>query len=453
MICPLATAGHLRRWLGVALVWVGGCDPHAFDPPRVDAGNASDAGVAVRPLVTAVAEVADAGLDAGVASAADGGVGDAGAVPLPLPAPFEASEVVRGEDIDAAQRAPSGVSLQARWVLPGLAGPAAGGSSHGEAIARLRDEMAGAWSIALWARGRMRVDFSSRGLPFTRGSALLARRDRYGHLLLWPNARAYRVLTPGTLRTALGELRADSTPLGSPVPKPLKAGKRLGMTTRRLSLRSVYGEVRIALAVMPEAGLAGPLLCRTLLEIAGVAPSSEACIRDEVPLAASYRWGGGEERPVGIRFEVTEIRKQLTRAVRRFAMVPRGSRHRSSGLPHRSPLLSRADQRELRTEATATDDPPPPRAPAAGVEARNGSDALMWLFVDGLPAATVPPWQTVTLAGLRAGRYQLQWRSYLGETVTDGRVVQLPNRTFFGERPEADKPPIEGPSDAGAAKP
>ncbi len=423
------------------LLLVSGCDPKLFGPAPVDTGTSVDAGVVVRPLVTAVTEVpSDAGSDAGVAKVRDGGVRDAGVERPPMP--YLASEVVRAERPALLQRDAVGVALKAHWRLAGLPAAADTPETDGAAIKGLSEAMSRVWSIELLASGRMRIDFETRGLPLMRGVALLARKKRYGHLLLWPQARAYRVMAPGTLRAALSELRADTTPLSTPAPRQLLDGSRLKLTTRQFAVRTAYGEVRIELAAVSEAGAAGPLLCRTLLEVAGVAPSSDVCLPNEVVLAASYRWGDKLDGPPAIRFEVTEIRRQLAGSVSRFAMVPRAARRETSGLPYEPLLLTDAELRALRTTGSAAPLPPEEGAPKVGIEAYNGSDRTMWLFVDGLPAATVKPWKTLPLPALRNGRYNVHWRSYLGERIGEAAERDVPARLVFGEEP--DKPATAG---------
>jgi hypothetical protein len=106
-----------------------------------------------------------------------------------------------------------GLALQAviRWRDVPLPPKAAEVSAEG--LREAAKLTALAWNVEVSESGRMRIVFASHALPLPRGSELRARSDRYGNLVLWPNATDYRIAAPGTLRPLLGEQRADVTPL------------------------------------------------------------------------------------------------------------------------------------------------------------------------------------------------------------------------------------------------
>ncbi|MBW2458234.1 MAG: hypothetical protein JRI68_27260 [Deltaproteobacteria bacterium] len=301
----------------------------------------------------------------------------------------------------------------------------------------------GQWRIQLTPAGRMRATFLSRGLPLPPQSALLARADRYGSLVLWPDERRYRILPPGTLRAALGEGRADRNPMSPGKHEDLGEGERLGFKTRKVKLTSSFGAVELELAPMIEAGRAAPLLCRLLVEVAGVDPSTKHCAGSEVVLAADYVWSDGEPpEGGGIRFEVTAVTRQTDLPAAELTVPPPTARHTPSGLPvvTGGRFFSEAELAAFRTEAAAAPSPPPSDAPETGLKAGNQSDLLLYLLLDGVPVAAVEPWGEVMIRGPLDGRYSLQWRTFLGERIGEATEHDLPATVVYGSAPPAEQP-------------
>ena len=103
--------------------------------------------------------------------------------------------------------------------------------------------------------------------------------------------------------------------------------------------------------------------------------------------------------------------------------------------------MSREEMMAFRTRAievpeTRTD-PASAGAPGEGILAINQTDALRFLLLDGVPVAWVPAHGRQYIIGTRPGRYNLQWRSFLGTYIGESQEVLIPARVAIGEPPDA----------------
>ncbi|MDI3289781.1 hypothetical protein [Polyangium sp. 15x6] len=298
------------------------------------------------------------------------------------------------------------------------------------------------WKIDLTDTGRMRIEFASRAMPLPQRSEIRARTDRYGHIVLWPDATDYRVVPPGALRTVLGERRVDVTPLSPGVVRSVGEGKRLQLPTRKVEITSSLGSVRLELGKSAEIGEGGALLCRALVEVVGVDPRTPVCQGGEVPLAAAYTWQDGG----GIDFEITTITRRTDIPTNDTLVPPPGSAYQPSGLPA-SPggvFLTREEVTAFRSSALSLPPPTDPLAPGEGFVAVNASDMLAYVLVDGVPVVAVPPNDQRYVIGTLRGKYVIQWRTFLGDRIGPASTLDLPARFTFGEVPDAGAPDAGG---------
>ena len=70
---------------------------------------------------------------------------------------------------------------------------------------------------------------------------------------------------------------------------------------------------------------------------------------------------------------------------------------------------------------------------------QNPTTALSVAWLDGVPVAWLAPSSQLTLDGLAPGRYQLMWRSVLGDTVSALETLSSPGRAALGGLPDAGK--------------
>src|SRR5205823_6234828 len=121
-------------------------------------------------------------------------------------------------------------------------------------------------------------------------SELRARTSYYGHVLVWPDQKAYRVVPAGSLRALFAERRPDVAPLLRAVVRPGGGGSVLGHRTVQTELETGLGVLSLEQATLLASAGSGELLCRLLIELVGMDPASEACRPERVPLYAHYRW-------------------------------------------------------------------------------------------------------------------------------------------------------------------
>jgi hypothetical protein len=432
---------HLTT-LVMLTVGLAGCEPGIFGPapPVSDAGTAPGASILPRPLATAAEGMLVDGGSRRNGRGADAGPHVRDAAPPP-PKPLTANEVLPPDT--SRLREQSGVALTSFWRWKQVPTPPQVPQAVAETIEPMRRLARGQWRVRLTAAGRMRASFVSRSLPLPPQSALLAREDRYGSIVLWPDERRYRVLPPGTLRAMLGERRADINPMSPGKHEALGEGERLGFKTRKVKLTSSFGTLQLELAPMLEAGRGGPLLCRLLVEIAGIDPSTKQCGAPEVVLAADYSWNDGEPAEGGgIRFEVTAVSRQSDFPSRELAVPPAAARQTPSGLPsvRGGRFFAEAELAAFRSERAAPPNPPAPNAPETGLNASNQSDLLLYLLLDGVPVAALEPWGETAIRGPLDGRYSVQWRTFLGEVIGEASEQDLPATVIYGGVATADQP-------------
>lgn len=271
------------------------------------------------------------------------------------------------------------------------------------------------------------------------GTELRARSDRYGHVLLWPGESTYRVVEPGALRALLGERRLDVAPLSqASVLSSTEGGRRLNVRTRRTEVSTRAAKATLELASFRDAGDAGVLVCRLLLDLMNAPPSTAVCAVDEMPLHAELRW---TTRGV-LTFDVTSIVRRFDFPAQDLAAPPPAVAFEMRPPPVLSgeALVTRADLAAFRnapvanggeaTPAGPRDGQPP--APETGLQVVNSSDELRVAWIDGVAVAWVAPGGGEWLSSLVRGRYVLQWRTFLGDAWDPPRTITVPGWSDVG---------------------
>lgn len=278
-------------------------------------------------------------------------------------------------------------------------------------------------TVTATALGRMKLVVQSRALPLPFRAELRGRFDRLGHLVLWPGLGKYRVIPSGALRTTLGERRVDVTPLVAGNRIKTGTGKFLDLATRSVTLESALARIRLELATVNEAGAGGTLLCRSLVEIAGIDPSTSECKPEEIALFASIDWIDGG----GIDFEGTSLERRTDLSPGEALVPPPGAEATTEGLPEAPDgvYLTQTELAAFRSKPIP-DIKPGPGAPADGFIAENGRDYLMMLWLDGVPVAGIAPQSQRYVIGPLKGRYVVEWRTFLGEHVEEPVTVEIP---------------------------
>jgi hypothetical protein len=424
-----------------ALVALTSCETSTPLPAgQSDAGASPNASILPAPLATEPPELPDSGADDGAVRGipADPAgrllVADAGPPP---PESMRPASPIPAEAVPLARDAP-GVALDAVFRWRDVPAPPKAPEVSADGIREAQKLTALTLRAELSDAGRMRVEFTSAAFPLPAHSEIRARNDHYGNLVFWPNAAEYRVIPPGALRALLGERRVDVTPLSAGTAKAQGEGKRLGVTVRKLELGSSVGSVKLELGKVPEAGEGGALLCRALVELAGIDPRTPACQAGEVPLAAAYGWHEGG----GIALEVTSIAKRPDLPVNMLLVPPPTVAYAPAGLPAapHGIFLTREALAAFRAGPLTLPPSKDASVPGEGFVAVNHSDRLMYLLVDGVPVVAVPPHADRYVIGPVRGRYLVQWRSFLGEKVAAPQAVEMPARIVHGSVPDGGAP-------------
>jgi hypothetical protein len=415
-----------------------GC-PSRGDKANQEGSNQPSPNASILPVPLASgAEAQKTGRDAGRGGllADDAGrliIPEAG---VPEPTAWREDKALPRDTI--TQRDGNGITLDAVFKWPDLPQPASVPEVNTDAIKKVREKTALKVTVDLAPAGRMRFTFASATFPVPYGAELRGASDHYGHVLVWPDGSAYRVLLPGTLRSLFAERRVDVLPLAQVKPKKRGKGSYLGLETTKTELETSVGKLLIEQANVPNIGKSGELLCRLLVDLIAVDPATGACRDGLTPLRASLR--GSESGRID--FEVGAMTRRQDLPFGLLFVPPAGAQFKPGQLPPQvaGVLLTQEDLASFRTKP-APDPQPPPDAPPEGIVAINHTDSLRYLLIDGVPVAWVGPRAEQFLLGARPGRYSVAWRDLLGTNVEPPRTVSVPARVVIGAGEDGGAPP------------
>lgn len=330
----------------------------------------------------------------------------------------------------------SGLALAARFRWPDVAAPPRLPEANADALGRLAEKTRFAVTLELAAAGRLRLSLASPTFVLPEATELRSRVEGLGHLLVWPQQQRYAVVQAGALRAVLNERRMDGEPLGHAKAVPIGEAQALGYPTEKSRFTTSFGRFDLEQARVAGSGNGGLLLCRLVLEIAGIHPDSPACAAELVPLRADYVWAGGGR----LVFEVTNVQRVATLAVEGFAFPPRDAEHRIGELPEptRPMLVGRAELRSLRNKPLASAEVRDAGAPKEGLLAVNGGDLTSYVLVDAVPVVHLAPRSSDVLLDLLPGTYSLQARDFLATEVGVPSVVTVPSRFVVSEAPKSE---------------
>lgn len=408
------------------LALAGACE-RAPEGALENATPSPNASILPAPLSSAVETPARAGT-ASLERAELGGkiVSSEGGTIVPLPMRVDQPL----EDDSLPLRDLMGVTLEGEWRYGDAVPPPKTPEMNQAGIDTARKLTAPHITVEIAPQGRMRAVFTSRGLPLRQGSDIRARTDHYGHVLVWPNGGGYRVLPVGAVRTLLGERRIDAVPLVRPLTSTKGDGpRRLGLATKKWEIATRSGKMTLELARIVGAGDGGALLCRFLSEIIALDPAVAPCAGDEVPLRAQFTWPRGG----GVTFEVSAVSEKSELSPSQLLVPPSGVEFTpGSPPPDAGGLFLTNEQLAAFRTRPAELAPIAAGAPREGLLVHNGTDVARYLFLDAVPVAWVDPNRDQLLLGPPRGRYQLQWRTFLGEAADPPLIVDLPARVSIG---------------------
>ncbi len=288
--------------------------------------------------------------------------------------------------------------------------------------------------IRITQNGRMFTSLASPTFTLPPGTELQSRVDRWGHVVVWPDGRSYRVAPRGSLRALFEERRVDVAPLLDGDAVPDGGGQRFDLPTVRRKINGPLGEVLVESAVDTNFGASGTLLCRLLLELSRLDPASDLCPAGELPVEATYKWPGQGE----LRFRVTALKH-----VPSFAAAGVTA---DLSIPPSMPIFKPG---ELPPETTTELWPPAqsrvllgaPERSQAEVILANPGDLPLFVIFDRLPLVRVDSGTTARFAAPPRPR-SVAFRDFLGERIEPPRNVDVPGKLALA--PEPEPTPSEG---------
>ena len=345
---------------------------------------------------------------------------DSGLPPVPLRSDEEGPPDSLGKDLTGWEME---ATLRTMDIPPAFRGP----ETAIVAIDSVKKKTEPRLTIDLTA-ARLRIVLDSGGFVLPQDTELRARSDRYGHFLLFPRARQYRIAAPGSLRALLGERRMDVEPLVPAVPVERGEGaRRLGYRTRRVEVTNRAGTATFELARIPDAGEGGGLLYRALLDLMNAPPSTSGCALDEVPLRVEWRWA----TKGGLIFDATSLARRADLSTSAMSAPPAAASFARPPLPELG-AEALVEQGELTAFRTAPADTPlsapdgaAPRV-SQGLTLANPGDQLRFAWLDGAPVAWIAPGGSIAFPALLRGRYGFAWRTFLGEAYDPPITITVP---------------------------
>lgn len=403
-----------------------------------DGKGQKTATVPVAPTAAVVSDLAqDAAYDGPVGIPADS-YGRLVAVPSTAtePAPLVPARPLAPDR--ANHRDTHGLTLTAEWLWDKVAPPAAVAETNVAGIKQLKAATKLQWQIELLDVGRLRVVFDAPSFPVAQFTELRARHDLFGHILVWPEADHYRVVPVGALRALLDERRMDVSPVvAATVRNEVSGAPKFGFPTKVTTVVTPWAELVLTQARTSNAGVGGALLCRLLVELAGVDPNTTLCEDGKIPVHAKWKWKGG----ASLSFDVSLLLIRTDFQSSAFSVPPQSAKFTDSGLPPTTSgvFLTREQMSLFRTKAMTFSlprtDPQDKGAPGEGLIAVNATDALRYLLLDGVPVAWVEPQKQQYMIGTLAGKYSAQWRSFLGLSIEGAQDILLPARYVLQSKP------------------
>jgi hypothetical protein len=420
---PLRLLGALCA-AATVLVWLTGCDTHASPPNPGPVEPSPNASILPAPLATGP----DTQKTGSEAAAADAGV-DAETAP---PTPAREDQPLN-PDVEELHDL-SGVILHARFRWPDIALAPRLPETNADALDRARSAATFELDADLAAAGRLRVVLATPRFVLPAGSELRARSGTYGHALVWPDGGWYVVVQPGALRSLLNERRADVVPLAHLAGLGRGASQALGFPAERLSFVTALGRLELEQAHVAAAGAGGELLCRFLVELAGVHPDTAACRSEFVPARAEYSWAEGGR----LVFEVTQLERSSGLELATLRAPPATANHRIGEVPvpDSALLVERGQLHSFRLRPAPLK--PSKDAPREGLVVVNGDDLLRYVLIDGVPVARLEAKSPGLVLDLVPGSYSAAARTFLADEVTPPAVITAPGRFTTIEAPRLE---------------
>jgi len=303
---------------------------------------------------------------------------------------------------------------------------------------------------------RMKVILEQGTFLFPLETALVARADRHGYALLWPDARSYRIVPEGSLRSLFADRRVDVLPWVEPEMKSLGKGRRLGRATTSVEIGTAGGKARMETTIVKDLPFAAPLLCAALLELIRVQDTQELCPTGQLPLHMGVTWLSEESLSV----EVVSIEANANFETDQFRIPPALPIFKRGELPPfdeslfskkvQAELFPWSEDKEPPLAAPPVDllekgDTPPAKPPVEipkkdtrprnQIEIENAEDRPLLIMVNRLPLMWLGPGESRFIY-VKSGDVRYSARDFLGESVFLERSQLPPGKVRFGGEEE-----------------
>jgi len=236
-------------------------------------------------------------------------------------------------------------------------------------------------------------------------------------------------LPTGSMRALFEEGLPDVGPSLATNSKTAGSARWLDWDTERTAVTNSLGHATLDQTTATNAGVAGRLLCRWLIEFINADPASSVCQNDLVPVRAQFTFTGGGKA----EFIVTQSTKKQEYATLGIGVPPQGSSLNVRDLPRategNAALLGEYRNRAAPRPAAAGSTTP------TGLAVANHTLGLRALIVDGITIAWLLPGEERNIPELLSGTYVVAWRDFLGNSVEAPKNVTLPARLTVGVAP------------------
>lgn len=369
-------------------------------------------------------------------------------LPRPIPVPWPWGQPL-GED-EMKRGVAAGVRLKAHFTWPQSARTVQFGERLVETWPLITIDLLRETATR---EARQRWVLETDVFPLPRDTELRSRADRLGHVIVWPDARSYRVIPSGALRSLFSDRRADRLPQVEAIAKNDGVGERIGQATRKISLTTPLGTAELEVIEQVDLPSASNMLCRTLFEFIRVEASPELCPFGLLPVYFSAKWQGGGE----MQFEVTEMTAVPALDVDGFRAPPILPIFKNGELPPSDQMLFSEPLRkgilpfEAKSDQLIPDpnfkppvaaEPPLPGTPPVPVEIPsrvknevmliNHHDRPMLVLMNRVPLLWLNPGERLPLYVRQEGA-RIGARDFFGEIASEGNVVTPPRDVPFGQ--------------------
>ena len=445
LVFSLLSKSCCRALVG-AVLSIQGCDPAgsaAGDPDQdaVESGVPAEESPNARILPDPLAEVP--GAVAEDPDDASGGLSSSPTLsPRPTPEPWPLFESLRPGRAFAAQQA-AGYRLVARMVWPEAAPQIKEGEKVHPSWPQFAIEVVRESSKL---PAHFRWEILGGAFPLPPGSQWRGRSDRVGALLVWPDQRSYRVVSPQAVRAVLTDRRADHLPFVETSVEPAGEGMRLNRKTQRFKLQNSIGELHLELTEIADLPYGAQMICAHVLQWFRVRADEDRCALGMMPVRAFSQWPGDGK----FLFEVTELRPAQELLLENFRTPPPLPIFKRGELPpFEGELLGERNARLLPLKAPGepvAPDPAPqvenpsdpaqvPSQPSDQILVENGSDRPLFLFVEEVPHSWIAAGQVKELRASSVVR--LAARDFFGTISLDEGPISAPRTVTLAPSPIA----------------